>query len=58
MQYEFQTPKLPGQFVPECASGHEEDIIRHHAKFAAEFCLKNSTMPQAGKDFRIVAAPA
>lgn len=54
MQYEFQTPKLPGQFVPECASNHEEDIIRHHAKFAAEFCLKNSTMPKNGQDFRIV----
>lgn len=54
MQYEFQTPKLPGKFVPEFTANHEEDIVKYHAKFAAQFHTENSIMPQAGKDFRIV----
>ncbi|MFU2208188.1 hypothetical protein [Solidesulfovibrio sp. C21] len=56
MLYEFQTPKLPGQFVPEFTATHEEDIVKYHAKFAAQFHTENSTMPLAGKDFRIVPA--
>jgi len=56
MQYEFQTPKLPGQFIPEFTTTHEEDIVKYHAKFSAQFHTENSTVPQAGKDFRIVPA--